>query len=88
MRALIKVILVIAIFSSCDQISKKEIRETDNNGRAVKAEKSIIKQATDYQDNRINIGNLNQLIPIDTVNSISIDVFKKYGLEFNGNCDA
>ena len=54
----------------------------------VKTKKIVEKPAINIEDERIKIEHLDELVPIDTVDSKNKDVFKKYGLEFNGNCYA
>lgn len=83
MKAWIQIFLAITIFSGCDQTAKKE-QSTDDSSTTVRAKTS----ATNARNGSLDIGDLNQLIPIDTINSESSDAFKKYGLEFNGNCYA
>jgi predicted RNA-binding protein len=46
------------------------------------------KQEANNTVEKINIKPLENLIPIDTIDTKSNNVFEKYGLEFNGNCYA
>jgi uncharacterized protein YcfL len=88
MRTLFKLLLAAFILSGCNQNPKSEVKEVKKNDTNAKTEKPIAKPTIDGQDESVKIEHLNQLIAIDTVDSKSKDVFKKYGLEFNGNCYA
>lgn len=85
MKAGIKITFAIIFFSGCGQTSNKEIQGISDTSAV---EKPLSAPTMDAREAAIRIENLAQLIPIDTVNSESQDVFKKYGLEFNGNCYA
>ena len=80
------IIATALIFIGCNQ--KPNNTEVVNNEKVVKTEKKII--ISPAADNVDAVANdlLKALIPIDTVNSKSKNVYEKYGIEFSGNCYA
>lgn len=84
MRDILAVILIIFTFCGCNKSTKQELKKIDT---ITNNQKTVAKTTTDKIE-AIKIEELNQLIPIDTVDSKSKNVYKKYGLEFSGNCYA
>lgn len=84
MRDILALILIIFTFYGCNKSPKQELKKIDT---ITNNEKTVAKTATD-KTGTIKIEELNELIPIDTVDSKSKNVYKKYGLEFSGNCYA
>ena len=78
------ILLVTSLFLGCYQKPKNKEVEKNDTTETIKTDstESIVK--TD--NNVIKIEQLKQLIPIDTVNSKSKNVYEKFGLEFQGNC--
>jgi hypothetical protein len=85
MRNIITVIVITFTLCSCNQNAKQEFKKIvpiKNN------EKTIAKTTINNKIGAIKIEELNELIPIDTVDSKSKNIYKRYGLEFSGNCYA
>lgn len=80
-------LLILILFFGCKQNSKEEIQniskiDTTKNGKTIK------KANLNYEKEVTKLEELNKLVPIDTVDSKSKNVYKKYGVEFTGNCYA
>lgn len=72
------------ILLGCEQ--KKEDKEINKENNEI--EKSDSKPIAVLEAGTIKMEDISELIPIDIVNSKSTNVYKKYGLEFSGNCYA
>lgn len=86
MKPLFKLILIILVFSRCKQMPEQSFKEMAKKDTVIthaeKSEKPVI------AGNEINekAESPMHLVPIDTVDSKNKDVFKRYGIEFDGNC--
>jgi hypothetical protein len=87
MKNITVLIFMTFIFFGCKQNSKEEIKNISKID-TTKNEKTIKKATLNYAKESIKIEELSNLIPIDTVDSKSNNVYEKYGLEFSGNCYA
>lgn len=85
MRTAILLIIATFIFVGCKQNTNKEV-EIDKIDTSTTSKKTIQKPTRNVANETIEIEQLNQLIPIDTIDSKSKDVYKKYGLDLGGNC--
>ena len=86
MKTIITLFFAILVLWSCNQNTKQEIKNIPQQDTVVKNEKSSIMPSLINQNKTMGIEKLSELIPIDTVNSKSKDVYEKFGLEFSGNC--
>lgn len=82
MKIVITVILAVFILFGCSQNSKQK-NEIEKSNTTKKAKNSIEVENTEKTQNSIELLNL---IAIDTVDSKSKNIYKKYGIEFSGNC--
>lgn len=79
MKIVITVVLAVFVLFGCNQ-NPKQKNEIEKSNTTNKAKNSI---GIENKENTIEQLNL---IPIDTVDSKSKNIFKKYGIEFSGNC--
>lgn len=86
MKNILTLILVLFILLGCDQ--KKEVKATNKENSDIKIEKPSAKSMVAIEAGTIKMEDISKLIPIDIINSKSTNVYKKYGLEFSGNCYA
>ncbi|WP_035650250.1 hypothetical protein [Flavobacterium sp. ASV13] len=86
MKTFLKLILLAFIFSGCNQNVNQKIENAAEKDTITKTKKTITEPVVDSR--KKNTGDLDQLFPIDILNPKSKDVFKKYGIEFTGNCYA
>lgn len=82
MKIVITVILGACILLEGSQNSKQKI-EVEKSNTTPKSEKNI--SAVNIENKSNNFETLN-LIPIDIVDSKNKDIYKKFGIEFSGNC--
>ena len=80
------IIAIAFLYIGCNQ--KPNNTAVENNEKVVKTEKKIIISPAIVDSIAIKTDFLKDLIPIDTVNSKSKNVYEKYGIEFAGNCYA
>lgn len=85
MKIGITIILGAFILFGCNQNPKEKIKEIEKNDTTTKTEKNVEAVTVNIDDENNKIEQLS-LIPIDTVDSKNKDIYKKYGLEFSGNC--
>ena len=81
MKIVITVILGAFILFGYSQNSKQK---NQNSNTTTKSEKNIVAENVNINSEN-NFEPLN-LIPIDIVDSKNKDIYKKYGIEFSGNC--
>ncbi len=77
--------MIISIFG-CNQ---KTERKTDNenlNDTITKKTNSISDENSTKNLENFSLMELNNLVPMEIVDSLSNNVYEKYGLEFSGNC--
>jgi hypothetical protein len=86
MKTFLKFILLALIFSGCSQNAKQKIENTSEKDTLSKTE--IGAPAVDSKEEKNQIEDLDQLFAIDILDPESTNVFKKYGIEFTGNCYA
>jgi hypothetical protein len=90
MKTALKIILIVLalILLGCNQNPNQETTESvDNVHLPIEGKPSI--QSKDINANRATLSEeFRHLIPIDTVNSKSTNVYEIYGIEFSGNCYA
>ena len=86
MRTQIILIITASIFMffGCNEKPKLKVIEKNNITTLIKNKVTEPAEIINYK--AIEIEQLKQLIPIDTVDSKSKNTFEKYGLEFSGNC--
>ena len=82
MKKIITIILGGFLLFGCNENLKQ--KNTHSN-TITKPEKNIAASNLNINSENNNFEQLN-LIPIDTVDSKNKDVYKKYGIEFSGNC--
>ena len=82
MKKVITIILGGFILFGCSQSPKQK---NENSNATTKSEKNI-KVANVNLDAKITNSEQLNLIPIDTVDSKNNNIYKKYGIEFSGNC--
>lgn len=66
-------------------ISSKQKNETEKSNTIPKSEKNIVAINVNINSENNNFEPLN-LIPIDILDSKNKDIYKKFGIEFSGNC--
>lgn len=86
MKTFLKLILLALIFSGCNQNAKQKVENTSKKDTLSKTE--IASPAVDNKEEKNKIEDLDQLSAIDILDPKSKNVFKKYGIEFTGNCYA
>lgn len=84
MKIAITVILGTFILFGCSQNPKEKI-EIEKSNSTAETGKNIEEKNVNPEYKTNTIEQLN-LIPIDTVDSKNKDIYKKYGIEFSGNC--
>lgn len=82
MKIVITVILGVSILFGYSQNPKQK---NQNSNTTTKSEKNIVAANVNINSENNNFEPLN-LIPIDIVDSKNKDIYKKYGIEFSGNC--
>lgn len=82
-RILLSAIVVVSIVT-CKQNNDNKSKPLNEN-QNTKSEKPFAKT---NQSEFIDIEDLKQLAPIDTLDAKNKNVYKKYGIEFSGNCYA
>ena len=80
------IIAIAFLYIGCNQ--KPNNTEVVNKDKVVKIEEKIIISPAIVDSIAIKTDFLKDLIPIDTVNSKSKNVYEKFGIEFSGNCYA
>lgn len=80
-------ILFTFIFFGCKQNSNEGIKN-NNKINTAKNDKFVKKVTVNHEKETIKLEELYKLIPIEILDSQSNNVYKKFGLEFSGNCYA
>lgn len=73
-------------FFGCNLNPKQKIKEIEKSDTITKTEKNTEVPTVNIDDQSNKNERLNQLIPIDAVDSKDKNIYKKYGIEFSGNC--
>lgn len=86
MKIIITIILGVFICFGCER-NPKQINNNNKSNTTINTEYNIKVSKKNSNSEKRSIEQLN-LIPIDTVDSKSENIYKKYGIEFSGNCYA
>ncbi|MBS1916651.1 MAG: hypothetical protein JST87_10235 [Bacteroidetes bacterium] len=86
MKTLFTLVLVIFFFLGCNPTPEQPFKETDKKDTGITRSKKIEKPVIDTNEINKKAEYPIRLVPIDTVDSKNKDVFKRYGIEFDGNC--
>ncbi|NRS90920.1 hypothetical protein HNQ02_003875 [Flavobacterium sp. 7E] len=78
--------LIAFVFLGCNK--NQETNKVPENINFPIIGKPIIQPTKKNENKIVNIEQLKQIVPIDTVNTKSTNVYEKYGIEFTGNCYA
>lgn len=88
MKKILTVIVLTLVLLGCKDNPKDELKNTPEKINVPIIGKPMVKTSEINDNELIKIDQLSALIPIDTVNSKSKNVYEKFGLEFTGNCYA
>ncbi|MBE8727816.1 hypothetical protein [Flavobacterium hungaricum] len=88
MKTFFKLIVLSLLFAACNQNTKSEIENTKEKDTVSKTEKTVSEPAATITEQQNQNKDLEELSAIELLKPQSKNVFKKYGIEFTGNCYA
>ena len=79
-----QLIAILFLFYSCGQKSSENIKNNDKEVPSKEVPRTNTQNKT-YTENDV-LSDFKELVPLEIVNPQSENPYKKYGIEFQGNC--